>query len=102
MTGQPWEARIDPELREWFLSQPPDPSRTKNLYVREDQILPCLAALAILLAGQDQAPGAPGTTPPDTSRFPPGSQAGAWAEAEVGSQQLVVRADLIIEQAGTG
>ena len=33
----------------------PDPGRPKNLYVREDQILPHLAALAILLAGHDQA-----------------------------------------------
>jgi hypothetical protein len=32
-----------------------DPGRPKNLYVREDQILPRLAALAILLAGHDQA-----------------------------------------------
>jgi hypothetical protein len=33
----------------------PDPGRPKNTYVREDQILPHLAALAILLAGDDQA-----------------------------------------------
>jgi len=33
----------------------PDPRRPKNLYVREDQILPRLAALAILLADHDQA-----------------------------------------------
>jgi site-specific DNA recombinase len=33
----------------------PDPRRPKNTYVREDQILPHLAALAILLGG-DQAP----------------------------------------------
>jgi site-specific DNA recombinase len=31
-----------------------DPGRAKNVYVREDQILPRLAALAILLAGQQQ------------------------------------------------
>jgi hypothetical protein len=29
----------------------PDPARPKNTYVREDQVLPHLAALAILLAG---------------------------------------------------
>jgi len=33
----------------------PGPGRPKNLYVREDLILPRLAALAILLAGHDQA-----------------------------------------------
>ena len=33
----------------------PDPGRPKNTYIREDQILPHLAALAILLAS-DQAP----------------------------------------------
>jgi len=35
----------------------PDPGRPKNLYVREDQILPRLAALAILQASDDRAPG---------------------------------------------
>jgi Recombinase zinc beta ribbon domain len=35
----------------------PDPQRAKNLYVREDQILPHPAALAILLAGQKDAQG---------------------------------------------
>ena len=38
----------------------PDHSRPKNTYVREDQILPHLAAMAILLAGDSQAWG-PGT-----------------------------------------
>jgi len=33
----------------------PKPGRPKNTYVREDQILPHLAALAILLGGDDQA-----------------------------------------------
>jgi Recombinase/Recombinase zinc beta ribbon domain len=33
----------------------PGPERAKNLYVREDQILPRLAALAVLLAGQEHA-----------------------------------------------
>ena len=33
----------------------PDPGRPKNLYLREDQALPRLAALATLLAGQGQA-----------------------------------------------
>jgi site-specific DNA recombinase len=35
----------------------PDPARPRNTYVREDQILPHLAALAILLAGRATAPG---------------------------------------------
>jgi hypothetical protein len=35
----------------------PDPARPKNTYVREDQILPHLAALAILLAGPAGKPG---------------------------------------------
>jgi site-specific DNA recombinase len=34
----------------------PDPDRSKNTYVREDQILPHLAALAILLAGHAGRP----------------------------------------------
>ena len=34
----------------------PDPDRPKNTYVREDQILPHLAALAILLAGHAGKP----------------------------------------------
>src|SRR6266481_3702857 len=34
----------------------PDPARPKNTYVREDQILPHLAALAILLAGPAAKP----------------------------------------------
>ena len=34
----------------------PDPARPKNAYVREDQILPHLAALAILLAGDAGTP----------------------------------------------
>jgi len=34
----------------------PDPGRPKNLYVREDQILPHLAALAILQANDGQVP----------------------------------------------
>jgi site-specific DNA recombinase len=33
----------------------PDLARPKNTYIREDQILPHLAALAILLSGDDQA-----------------------------------------------
>ena len=35
----------------------PDPGRPKNTYVREDQILPHLAAIAILLAGPAGTPG---------------------------------------------
>jgi hypothetical protein len=35
----------------------PEPARPKNTYVREDQILPHLAAVAILLAGAGQANG---------------------------------------------
>jgi hypothetical protein len=34
----------------------PGPGRAKNTYVREDQILPHLAAIAILLRGSGQAP----------------------------------------------
>ena len=34
----------------------PEPSRSPNTYIREDQILPHLAALAILLAGDDGKP----------------------------------------------
>jgi site-specific DNA recombinase len=34
----------------------PDPARPKNTYVREDQILPHLAAIAILLAGTVRTP----------------------------------------------
>jgi len=34
----------------------PDPARPKNTYVREDQILPHPAALAILLAGDGSEP----------------------------------------------
>jgi hypothetical protein len=36
---------------------PPDPARPRNLYVGEDQILPHLAALAILHAGKGRRPG---------------------------------------------
>jgi hypothetical protein len=35
----------------------PDPERPKNTYLREDQVLPHLAALAILLAGPAGKPG---------------------------------------------
>jgi site-specific DNA recombinase len=35
----------------------PDPGRPKNTYVREDQILPHLAAVAILLASNHQIGG---------------------------------------------
>ena len=42
----------------------PDPARPKNTYVREDQILPHLAALAILLAGP------PGHPPEETAAWP--------------------------------
>ncbi len=51
----------------------PDPTRPKNLYIREDQILPRLAALAILHAGIGQVPRdrkqgrTPVTTPADAS-----------------------------------
>jgi DNA invertase Pin-like site-specific DNA recombinase len=40
----------------------PGPKRAKNLYVREDQILPRLAALAVLLAGQEHAQRHPDQT----------------------------------------
>jgi site-specific DNA recombinase len=35
----------------------PTRGRPKNIYIREDQILPHLAAMAILLAGDSQARG---------------------------------------------
>ena len=35
----------------------PDPAQPKNTYVREDQILPHLAVIAILLAGSGRKPG---------------------------------------------
>jgi hypothetical protein len=35
----------------------PDPASPKNTYVREDQITPHLAALAVLLAGHERALG---------------------------------------------
>ena len=38
-------------------SASPDPGRPKNTYIREDQILPHLAAIAILLAGDAGKPG---------------------------------------------
>jgi hypothetical protein len=38
----------------------PDSTRAKNVYIREDQILPHLAALAILLASDEHVPGHPG------------------------------------------
>jgi hypothetical protein len=34
----------------------PDPARPKNTYIREEQILPHLAAIAILMHGPRQAP----------------------------------------------
>jgi site-specific DNA recombinase len=37
----------------------PSPTRPKNVYIREDQILPHLDALAVLLAGQEHAGGNP-------------------------------------------
>jgi site-specific DNA recombinase len=38
----------------------PDSTRARNSYIREDQILPHLAALAILLASHEHVPGRPG------------------------------------------
>ncbi len=40
----------------------PDPGRPKNVYVREDQIMSRLAALAILVASQEHAQGHPDHT----------------------------------------
>jgi site-specific DNA recombinase len=49
----------------------PDPARPKNTYVREDQILPHLAALAILLnrhtSGQPKSKGLMQLTSPDAT-----------------------------------
>jgi site-specific DNA recombinase len=53
----------------------PDSRRPGNTYVREDQILPHLAAISILLAGSAQKPGYRGcgaaqlTGPDDTARL---------------------------------
>jgi site-specific DNA recombinase len=41
----------------------PDPARPKNTYVREDQILPHLAALAILLVGSGEPDPGSGSLP---------------------------------------
>lgn len=41
-----------------------DPDRPKNLYIREDRILPHLRALWVLLSGTDLEPGA---VPPATA-----------------------------------
>lgn len=38
----------------------PDPARAKNTYIREDQVLPYLAALAILSDGQEHHGDDPG------------------------------------------
>lgn len=43
-----------------------DPDRPKNLYIREDRILPHLRALWVLLAGADLEPG---TVPPATTEL---------------------------------
>jgi hypothetical protein len=48
----------------------PDPTREKNVYVREDQITPALAALAILLASHPEA------HPDGASRFTGPARAG--------------------------
>ena len=48
----------------------PDPARPKNIYLREDRILPHLAALSILLAGDktpDRACQAGITAPAETA-----------------------------------
>jgi site-specific DNA recombinase len=50
----------------------PDPARPGNAYVREDQILPHLAAIAILLA----APAGPGEPQPGAT-YRPGGRSGA-------------------------
>jgi hypothetical protein len=48
----------------------PEPGRPKNTYVREDQILPHLAAIAILLAsGQAQSITAKLTAPTETAEL---------------------------------
>jgi len=46
---------------------PPGPGRAKNTYIREDQIVPHLATLAILLAGHEHAGGDPGQASQVTS-----------------------------------
>ena len=50
MTGKPEHASC---VIQSLCATRPDPGRPKNLYVREDHILPRLAALAILQASDD-------------------------------------------------
>ena len=52
MAGPPYRCRHG-----YTSATRPDPGRPKNTYVREDQILPHLAAVAILLARGSQANG---------------------------------------------
>jgi site-specific DNA recombinase len=52
----------------------PDPARPKNLYIREDRILPRLPALYILLTGTDLAPGSAPPTVTETISQPSAQQ----------------------------
>jgi site-specific DNA recombinase len=55
----------------------PVPGRPKNLYVREDKILPHLAALAIVLTGRGQTAG---RKKHGTMHLTPAAQAGELIE----------------------
>lgn len=75
----------------------PDPGRLKNLYIREDQILPHLAALSILIVGQ-QRPGhwagqARPFTPPARTAEMIGQLRGTGATLTYDPRDRTLRAD---------
>ena len=74
----------------------PDPGRPENTYVREDQILPHLAAIAILLACDDQAKGGDSVqlTTPCSSSKPTGSRDPADRNSACESSGATARASL--------
>jgi hypothetical protein len=74
----------------------PNPGRPKNAYVREDQILPHLAAIAILLACDDQARGGDSVqlTTPYSSSKPTGSRDPADRNSACESSGAAARASV--------
>ena len=74
----------------------PNPGRPKNAYVREDQILPHLAAIAILLACDDQAKGGDSVqlTTPYSSSKPTGSRDPADRNSACESSGAAARASV--------
>ena len=74
----------------------PNPGRPKNAYVREDQILPHLAAIAILLACDDQARGGDSVqlTTPCSSSKPTGSRDPADRNSACESSGAAARASV--------